>query len=60
MSDQINASLLVVGARGRSGDISAILLGSITEGLIRNLNRPLLAVKNKGEGLNILDALWTE
>lgn len=59
-ADEIDAGLVVVGARGRSGDISAILLGSITEGLIRNLNRPLLAVKEKGEGLNILEALISE
>lgn len=59
-SDEIDADLVVVGARGRSGDIAAILLGSVTEGLIRNLNRPLLAVKEKGEGLNILEALSTE
>ncbi len=56
-AETIDAGLIVVGARGRSGDISAILLGSITEGLIRNLTRPLLAVKNKGEGLNIIEAL---
>lgn len=56
-AETIDSGLIVVGARGRSGDISAILLGSITEGLIRNLNRPLLAVKKKGEGLNILEAL---
>lgn len=56
----LDADLIVVGARGRSGDIAAILLGSITEGLIRKLERPLLAVKRKGEGLNILDAITSE
>lgn len=59
-SDEISADLIVVGARGRSGDIAAILLGSVTEGLVRSLNRPLLAVKEKGEGLNILEALSSE
>jgi nucleotide-binding universal stress UspA family protein len=59
-SDEIKADLVVVGARGRSGDIAAILLGSVTEGLVRNLNRPLLAVKEKGAGLNILEALSSE
>jgi nucleotide-binding universal stress UspA family protein len=58
-ADDKSASLVVVGARGRSGDIAFILLGSVTEGLIRNLQRPLLAVKKKGEGLNILDALFS-
>lgn len=59
-SANMGADLVVVGARGRSGDIAAILLGSITEGLIRKLDRPLLAVKKKGEGLNILDAITSE
>ena len=57
-ADEMDAQLIVVGARGRSGDIAAILLGSITEGLIRRVRRPLLAVKEKGSGLNILDA-WS-
>ncbi|WP_300464937.1 universal stress protein [Desulfobacula sp.] len=59
-SKKMGAGLIVVGARGRSGDIAAILLGSVTEGLIRKLDRPILAVKNKGEGLNILDAISSE
>jgi nucleotide-binding universal stress UspA family protein len=59
-SENMEADLVVVGARGRSGDIAAILLGSITEGLIRKLDRPLLAVKKKGEGLNILEAITSE
>ena len=59
-SEHLGASLVVVGARGRSGDIAAILLGSITEGLIRTTRKPLLAVKEKGEGLNILEAITSE
>lgn len=59
-SDDLGATLIVVGARGRSGDIAAILLGSITEGLIRTAQKPLLAVKEKGEGLNILEAITSE
>lgn len=59
-SENLDADLVVVGARGRSGDIAAILLGSITEGLIRKTQRPLLAVKEKGEGLNILEAIVSE
>ena len=59
-SENLGADLVVVGARGRSGDIAAILLGSITEGLIRKTTKPLLAVKEKGEGLNILEAITTE
>lgn len=56
-SESLGDALVVVGARGRSGDIAAILLGSITEGLIRKTHKPLLAVKEKGEGLNIIDAI---
>lgn len=59
-SKNLGADLVVVGARGRSGDIAAILLGSITEGLIRKTDKPLLAVKEKGEGLNILEAITSE
>ena len=59
-ADELDADLVVVGARGRSGEIAAILLGSVTEGLIRNLTRPLIAVKKKGDGLNIIDALYSE
>lgn len=55
-SEHLGASLIIVGARGRSGNIAEILLGSITEGLIRTTDKPLLAVKKKGQGLNILEA----
>lgn len=56
-ADKLDSRLVVVGARGRSGDLAAILLGSVTEGLIRTLKKPLLAVKHKGEGLGIFQAL---
>ncbi|HUU00012.1 MAG TPA: universal stress protein [Myxococcota bacterium] len=49
--------LLIVGARGRSAG-AAILLGSVTEHLIRITDCPLLAVKRKGEGLGFLKALF--
>jgi nucleotide-binding universal stress UspA family protein len=50
-------NLLVVGARGRANG-AGILLGSITEQLIRNVSIPVLAVKKKGTGLDILEALF--
>ena len=53
---QNNISFLAVGARGRSAG-SSVMLGSVTEQLIKNINIPLLAVKKKGTGLNILDAI---
>jgi nucleotide-binding universal stress UspA family protein len=48
--------LLVVGARGRSAG-AAVLLGSVTEQLIRETRVPLLAVKPKGTGMGVLQAL---
>lgn len=59
-SESLGDALIVVGARGRSGNIAAILLGSITEGLIRTTQKPLLAVKEKGQGLNILEAFTSQ
>lgn len=59
-SESLGNALIVVGARGRSGNIAAILLGSITEGLIRTAHKPLLAVKEKGQGLNILEAFTSQ
>jgi len=50
------ADLAVVGARGRTA-AAAVLMGSVTEGLLSRLRVPLLAVKNKGPGMTALDAL---
>jgi len=50
------SDLLIVGARGRDKG-AGILLGSITEQLIRAANIPVLAVKKKGTGLDILEAI---
>jgi nucleotide-binding universal stress UspA family protein len=49
-------SLLVIGARGRKAG-AGVLLGSVTEHLINTTTIPLLAVKKKGTGLGLLDAL---
>ena len=51
------SDLLIVGARGRSA-AAAVLLGSVTENLMRITNIPLLAVKRKGENMNLLKALF--
>ncbi|MCG8551407.1 MAG: universal stress protein [Desulfobacterales bacterium] len=56
-ADKQGARLVVIGARGRKGNLAAILLGSVTEGLIRTLEKPLLAVKQKGEGVGFFEAL---
>lgn len=53
----LKIDLIIFGARGRSSGIS-IFLGSVSESLIRNLNIPLLAVKSKGTGSNIMKLLF--
>ena len=51
-----DVNLVVVGARGRTA-AAAVLLGSVTERLLATINVPLLAVKKKGTGLTVLEAL---
>ena len=51
-----NIDLLVIGARGRRAG-AGVLLGSVTEHLIKTTTIPILAVKKKGSGLNILEAI---
>ena len=48
--------LLIMGARGRKAG-AGVLLGSVTEHLIKTTTVPLLAVKEKGAGMGLLDAL---
>ncbi len=49
--------LVIVGARGRTA-AAAIVLGSTTERLIASTEIPLVAVKKKGTGLSLLNALF--
>lgn len=49
-------SLVVIGARGRKAG-AGVLLGSVTEHLIEATTIPLIAVKKKGTGMSLLDAL---
>lgn len=51
-----NADLVVLGSRGRSPGAS-ILLGSVTEAVLKKIKAPVLAVKQKGKTLNLLGAL---
>ena len=53
-----SADLVVIGARGRTG-AAGVLLGNVTERLIRESPVPVLAVKKKGECLGVLRALLT-
>jgi len=56
IAEERDSDLLVVGARGRSVG-AAIFMGSVTERLFRLTERPVLAVKKKGECLGLFDAL---
>ena len=47
---------VVIGARGRTG-AAGVLLGTVTEQLIRRSPSPVLAVKKKGEHVGIVRAL---
>jgi nucleotide-binding universal stress UspA family protein len=51
-----HADLVVIGSRGRTG-AAGVLLGRVTEQLIRESAVPVLAVKKKGECIGILRAL---
>lgn len=53
---QQQADLVAVGARGRTA-AAALVLGSVTERLIASTEIPLIAVKKKGTGLSLLNAL---
>ncbi|MFO8085450.1 MAG: universal stress protein [Desulfobacterales bacterium] len=54
--NNLKIDLLVIGARGRHAG-AGVLLGSVTEYQIKTTKIPILAVKKKGTGMNILDAL---
>ena len=54
--DEQEADLLVLGSRGRTNS-AAVLLGSVTEKMIRTTDVPIVAVKKKGANLSFLDAL---
>jgi nucleotide-binding universal stress UspA family protein len=54
--EQSETDLLILGARGRANG-AGVLLGSVTERLIQTVDIPVLAVKKKGTGMDILEAL---
>jgi nucleotide-binding universal stress UspA family protein len=51
------SNIIFIGARGRTGP-AAMLLGSVTEKLIRTTSTPLLAVKKKGANMTLLQAMF--
>ncbi len=54
--DHDDFDLIVIGSRGRKA-AAGVLLGSVTEHLIKECSIPLLAVKRKGENMGFLEAL---
>ena len=44
VADEHDACAIVVGARGLGGGLKALLLGSVSEGLVRHVSRPLMIV----------------
>jgi nucleotide-binding universal stress UspA family protein len=54
--EEHDIDLIILGARGRKAGVG-VLLGSVTEHLIRTTTIPLLAVKKKGTGMSLLEAL---
>ena len=57
MLEKSEIHLLIMGARGRKAG-AGVLLGSVTEHLIKTTTVPLMAVKEKGTGMGLLDALF--
>jgi len=55
--DKENFDLVILGAWGRTSG-AAMVMGSVVEELIAITHVPLLAIKDKAEGLNILKALF--
>ena len=54
----IKTDLLIVGSRGRSRS-AAVLLGSVAEKLVNsNHDIPMLVMKEKGENMGFLEALF--
>lgn len=49
--------MVILGARGIS-ESAGLLLGSVTENLLLSTQIPLIVVKRKGEGLNLLEAIF--
>jgi nucleotide-binding universal stress UspA family protein len=54
--DRYGSDLVVMGTRGRT-DSAAVLMGSVTEKIIRTTQVPVVAVKKKGATLSFLNAL---
>ncbi|MCB0736872.1 MAG: universal stress protein [Bacteroidetes bacterium] len=58
MADRINADLIAIGARGKT-DAATVILGSTTEKTLAiDVEYPLLVIKDKGENISFLQALF--
>ncbi len=49
--------LIIAGSRGRTA-AAALLIGSVTEYLVQHSRTPLLAVKEKGAGMSLINTLF--
>jgi nucleotide-binding universal stress UspA family protein len=58
VAERNGCDLVVVGARGRSAG-AAVILGSVTERLLRLCKQPVLAVKRKDHCMGLLDAIFS-
>ena len=46
---EINAEMIIMGSRGKSGDMKTIFFGSTTERVLRFITRPVLCVPSESE-----------
>lgn len=58
-AQELGCDLIVVGCRGKD-TVAALLLGSNAEELMRLSSVPVIAVKTKGSGMTLLQALLSE
>ena len=56
LREEIGADLIFVGARGR-GSLAGVFLGSVSSHVIHESDVPVIAVKRKGTGLTLLQAI---
>lgn len=57
LAEQVKASLIIIGSKGRTGS-AGVILGSIADGVVNQLSTtPILVLKRKNENLSFFEAL---
>ena len=56
VAEELDVDMIVIGGRGLS-HLASIVLGSVTDDILRTSTRPVLCVKHKGETLGLLRAV---